>query len=349
MSVVVPTIRAGSLAPILRWMVENGRPIEKALREAALGEQIAENPDMPVPIYNAIEFLRRLAHVEGPDIGCRVALGIDLREIGVLGAVARARPTPRQALHVAAATMPYHCSHERFAVRNTEDGVEVVESWTIKLDAEALHLVQQYVAALIQALCAATGAAAPLLGRVELAPHPTVGVAHLRPWLGEVEPAKGPRLLIEIPARVADARLSPANGEDVRPPPDWRALRGEGDFIQSVQWTIAAMLGPGPVSVDAVASAAGMTRRTLQRRLSEKNLRFSDLLDGSRRDAALGLLTSGALPFGEVAARLGYANASALTRAVRRWTGETPRRLRNKTVSGCQRRIVARGDGGAQR
>ncbi|WP_333835082.1 helix-turn-helix transcriptional regulator [Rubrimonas sp.] len=348
MKPLVPTIRAGALAPILGWMAKSGRPVEAALRDAALGEQAVGDPDSPVPLLNAIELLRGLARAEGPDIACRVASGIEIQEIGALGAAIRARPTPRQALHVVSVLMPRHCTHERFTVENTASGVRVIESWSVRFDAEALHLAQQYVAALIRALCAATRGAAPLLDRVEIPPHPSVGVAHLARWLGRVEAAAAPRLVVEVPARVADARLAPLTGAHT-PPPEWTTLHADGDLLQSLRWTIAAMLGPEEVSLDSVAAAAGVTRRTLQRRLAAEGLTFSELLDGTRLDLAIRLLTQSAAPLGEVASRLGYANAPALTRAVRRWTGATPRAVREKGAAGLQGRNAAAGNGGAKR
>jgi AraC-like DNA-binding protein len=344
----VPTIRAGALTPILGWMVKSGRPVEAALREVALGEQAVDDPDSPVPLHNAIELLRRLARAEGPDIGCRVASGIDVQEIGALGAAMRARPTPRLALHVVAVLIPRHCTHERFVVENTASGVRVIETWCIQFDAEALHLTQQYVAALIRALCAATRSASPLLDRVEIPPHPAFGVAHLARWLGRVEAAAAPRLVVDIPSRVADARLAPMSG-DRTTLPEWTALDADGDLIRSLRWTIAAMLGPDAVSVDVVARAAGMTRRTLQRRLAAEGLTFSALLDATRIDLGMRLLTQSTAPLGEVASRLGYANTPALTRAVRRWTGVAPRTVREKGAVGLQGPNAAVGECGAKR
>lgn len=348
MSFKIPVVRAGALAPIIGWMLRSGRPVEAALREAGLGEHATSDPATPMPLHNAVELLRLLARAEGPDIACRVAAGIDVMEIGALGAAVRARPTPRQALHVAAVLIPRHCTHERFEAENSTDGLRVIESWVIRLDPEALHLTQQYVAALIQALCAATGAAGPLLDRVEISPHPAAGVAHLARWLGRVEAGATPRLMVDIPARVADARLAAMRSGQTLPS-DWTALQGDGDLLQSLRWTIAAMLGPREVSIDAVARAAGMTRRTLQRRLAAQGLTFSELLDTTRADAAMRMLAEGAAPLCDVASRLGYANASALTRAMRRWTGKTPRAFQETAPAKQADRIAAPVDGGAER
>jgi AraC-like DNA-binding protein len=184
------------------------------------------------------------------------------------------------------------------------------------------------------------------LDRVEIAPHPVAGVSHLVRWFGRVEAAASSRLVVEIPARVADARLGPARGLEA-PPAAWRALHADGDFVRSLRWAIAAMLGPGEVSIDAVARAGGMTRRTLQRRLAAEGIAFSDLLDATRADLAMRLLTEGAAPLAEVASRLGYANPPALTRAVRRWTGATPRMLRDGGTAGMEREDGEPADCGA--
>jgi hypothetical protein len=47
------------------------------------------------------------------------------------------------------------------------------------LEQHLRHVVQQYVAALIQALCVRSGAALPMFERVALVPHPVHGLAHL--------------------------------------------------------------------------------------------------------------------------------------------------------------------------
>ncbi|WP_333835320.1 helix-turn-helix transcriptional regulator, partial [Rubrimonas sp.] len=167
-------------------------------------------------------------------------------------------------------------------------------------------------------------------------------------WLGRVEAAAAPRLVVDVPVRVADARLAPLTGAPA-PPPEWTTLHADGYLLQSLRWTIAAMLGPDEVGLDAVAAAAGMSRRTLQRRLAAEGFTFSELLDATRADLAMRLLTEGRAPLGEVASRLGYANAPALTRAVRRWTGATPRTVREKAAAAPGNRIAAPAEDGVER
>jgi len=71
-----------------------------------------------------------------------------------------------------------------------------------------------------------------------------------------------------------------------------------------------------------VAAAAGLSERTLRRRLAAEGTAYQRLLDEVRETLALELL--GALPVQDVAVRLGYAEASSFILAFRRWTGRTP-------------------------
>jgi AraC-like DNA-binding protein len=85
-----------------------------------------------------------------------------------------------------------------------------------------------------------------------------------------------------------------------------------------------------PVTVDAVASALHMSRRTLQRQLAAASTSVRAELERARRDAALAMLRDGRSTIAEIATRLGFADASQFTRAVRRWTGEAPTALRRR-------------------
>ena len=67
-----------------------------------------------------------------------------------------------------------------------------------------------------------------------------------------------------------------------------------------------------------------MHTRTLSRRLEEFGTSFREIADEIRFEIAQQLLRQTSLDVGEIAASLGYARASAFTRAFRRWSGSTP-------------------------
>lgn len=78
------------------------------------------------------------------------------------------------------------------------------------------------------------------------------------------------------------------------------------------------------LGLDAVAARLLVSGPTLRRRLAQEGTSFQALKDAVRRDRAIVLLSRGDLPVEEVAARLGFSEASAFSRAFRRWTGAPP-------------------------
>jgi AraC-like DNA-binding protein len=85
-------------------------------------------------------------------------------------------------------------------------------------------------------------------------------------------------------------------------------------------------------TVEGVADALGVSRRTLQRRLEEQACTFSQLREEAIREAALAMLARKESPVEEVAFRLGFSSRTAFHRAIRRWTGQAPGALRAKSV-----------------
>jgi PAS domain S-box-containing protein len=82
----------------------------------------------------------------------------------------------------------------------------------------------------------------------------------------------------------------------------------------------------------AVAREAGVSLRTLQRRLQSLSWSVSKLRTEVFREIAEKMLAVGA-PVDEVVARLGFSSRSSFHRAFRRWTGTTPGAFRAPSAS----------------
>lgn len=67
-----------------------------------------------------------------------------------------------------------------------------------------------------------------------------------------------------------------------------------------------------------------MSRRTLQRRLSELGLTYQRLCDETRHELARRYLDDSSKSVTEVTFLLGFSEQSAFTRAFRRWSGMSP-------------------------
>ena len=91
---------------------------------------------------------------------------------------------------------------------------------------------------------------------------------------------------------------------------------------------------PESLSLEAVADRLHLSPRTLHRRLEEEGSGFRVIKDAIRRDIALARLTKTRQPVAQLAAELGYADASAFYRAVVAWTGLSPERFRKQPGNG---------------
>ena len=103
-----------------------------------------------------------------------------------------------------------------------------------------------------------------------------------------------------------------------------------GDAIADARAVIARRLGEGAVELGTVASRLNLSTRTLQRKLQDAGLSFSELVDQVRRELAERYLADNALDLVDIAFLLGYSEQSAFTRAYKRWAGNTPAAARGR-------------------
>lgn len=332
MAQTAPLIRTAALVPWVHWLRENGRPVTQRLEAAGLGFLDLEQPNAPAPLLLLLEFIRQQADAEGMDIGCRVVTETSVVALANLGLVALSATTLHDAFTRVSRYLPRHCSHEVITVEDHVDSVTVCEFWHFDFDATTLHLIEQYVAALLHSICRLARSPEHRNITYSMVPHPEAGLGHLRPWLGDrLEAASAPRLALQVPRAAADARLPAfelSASERVALTTDWARLRERGILSDSLEVTIMAMLPDARITTDLLAKCAGMTTRTLQRRLEDEGTSVSGLLDRTRRRIALEALEAGQPNLSELAAALGYMNPSAFSRAVRRWTGQSPRSFR---------------------
>ena len=83
-------------------------------------------------------------------------------------------------------------------------------------------------------------------------------------------------------------------------------------------------------TIDNTARRVGMPVRTLQRRLKESGLSYSELVEQTRYELACRLLDMPGAKMAAVAKALGYNDPSSFSRAFRRWTGMSPRAYRSR-------------------
>ncbi|GAA5443296.1 HTH-type transcriptional regulator VirS [Microbulbifer sp. NBRC 101763] len=117
--------------------------------------------------------------------------------------------------------------------------------------------------------------------------------------------------------------------------------QGEASLIEQVQQLIYCLMPLKRCSLQEVANQLGMHKRTLQRRLRDRNLVFEDLLDRIRRERAEYYLSTKQPPMSQISNMLGYREQSSFNRACYRWFGTTPMRVRRQMIASIAAREVS--------
>ena len=102
------------------------------------------------------------------------------------------------------------------------------------------------------------------------------------------------------------------------------------DVIARCKTVILEQLTSGEVSEEVMSRELHMSQRTLQRKLSEAETTYRQLVDDTRRDLALRYVSDPSRSLTDIAFLVGFSQQSAFTRAFRRWTGRSPSEYRDE-------------------
>lgn len=321
-------VRMGTLYPFLDVLRRAGCPIDRHLEKCRLLRQVHESdPEIYIPLASVLCFLERSSRAEGmEELGFLAGSQTRIHDLGEYGRLILAEPTVLQALRRA---------HQESSNYNTS-----VRFWMIP---EGNHL----------RLCREFRLTSP------------VGLSHadhfaqmmtwntLRYWAGSqwlpdeiVFQSRAPTTFelesrVGVRVRCAQASSSLLVPRSILAKP----IRADGqkivtkashphfdsapeDPIDALRNVIHAQLFEGYSDIRLAAEAAGMSVRTLQRRLVEVGLTYSRLLDDVRFTLAVSLMKNPEMKLIEIALDLGYDSPGSFTRAFRRWSGFSPKEFR---------------------
>lgn len=132
---------------------------------------------------------------------------------------------------------------------------------------------------------------------------------------------------IVLPSRDLDIRIAGAD-------PVMRSLLDEriqqmtssqgSEFSDDIRRLLRTRLTSAHCSAEDIAELLAMHRRTLSRRLKGSGMGYRAIANEIRFEIARQLLDDTEVPLCQIAVALGYSEASAFTRAFRRWSGQTP-------------------------
>ena len=98
----------------------------------------------------------------------------------------------------------------------------------------------------------------------------------------------------------------------------------EKSFREQVKGTLKRLLAGERPAIEHVARELRLSKRTLQRRLTEDGITFQQLTEEARRELARHYLLHSLLELNETAYLLGYEDANSFFRAFHDWEGTSP-------------------------
>lgn len=109
-------------------------------------------------------------------------------------------------------------------------------------------------------------------------------------------------------------------------------VQGSAGIAAQVRTSIANSLSQERASLPLIAQDLNLSQRTLQRKLSDADTSFQQLLDQTRQEMAQDYLRRRDLSLVDIAFLLGYQDQSAFNHAFKEWTGDSPGSYREKRV-----------------
>jgi AraC-like DNA-binding protein len=320
-------VRIGPVVAIPDLLQDFGVDPREALAEAGLEPSVFDDPDTTIPFTR----LGRLFSICVARTGCNhfgllVGQRAGASNLGLVGFLMQHSPDVGSALR----NLVLHLHlHDRGAVPTlaTDAGSAMLGYAIYRPEIEAADQIADGTIAIgcniMRKLCGPEWRASVVL----LAHRPPSEVAPFRKFFGAPLRFDAEQNALVFPVEWLERPLSGADPElhrMLRKQVDDLETRHGGDFPDQVRRVLRTSVLTRQATADEVAALFSVHSRTLNRRLQACGTSFQELADQCRYGIARQMLADSGVALSQVAAALDYADASAFTRAFKRWSGTTP-------------------------
>jgi AraC-like DNA-binding protein len=319
-------VRLATLLPIPSLLRDKGVDSTDLLASVGLDSTAFDDAENQMPFRTAGLLLQRCAEATGcPHFGLLVGQQSDVETLGRVGALMRQSPTVDAALR--SLILHLHLQNRGGIPTRSINGAHASMGYLIyQRDMPGTAQAHDLIAALsyniLRSMCGARWRPA------------AVTFSHARP--SDIKPYnrffKAP---LEFDADTTELRFEKTWLDRPLPGSDaalyallLRTLSTESaqfsDLAEQVRVALRTMIPTGRATEQSIAAVLGIPSRTLRRQLVAKGTSFRNLARETRYEIARQLLTDTGMAITDIAGVLEYADASAFTRAFRRWTNLSP-------------------------
>jgi len=332
------TVAAGLARGLIDLAVAKGADEAELAGRAHLDLALLEDVDNRVPFETYVTLMRAAKELSGdPALALHYGETNDMAQISVVGLIAAACETMAHAFvqlnRFGRLVVEFDGGPDRFRVEHDAQGIWIVDN---RENPNAFHELTE--STLARMICGprpygvtnlakaveVTHAAPPYAAEYERVFGAPVTFESARnavlidqKWMLH-RLATQPRYVFGILSERAEALLSKLNATST--------TRGR------VESLLMPILHTGDISMDAIAGGMGLSRQTLFRRLKAEGTSFEKVLDELRHQLSLHYLASKRVSVNETAYLVGFSEPAAFSRAFKRWTGQSPRDVRNGTA-----------------
>lgn len=325
----IPVFRAEHILPYLHFFQQHGISAESSLRRFKLPTDYSEAHDIYLPQIAALGALKDIAERQGVlDLAARVTTKLQLSDFG-------------DAIY----NTVKHSPSLLIAIRRLANIIKLEDS-SLSIGVKTYGNITWLIAQ------SSTGAEFDFneWSNVTLLMHTVREFAGSNWQPADIKLMSAQRELGFVQQHLPDSRVFWHPDESgISIPANFLSLTHTSDSIQGSQENtllddlqselglqgtlkglIAAYLPMGGLPIESLAEMAGVSSRSLQRRLKEQGLSYSELLDQTRFERAAHLLKNTDIKSLEIALEVGYTDASHFTRSFKRITNMTPREYRRE-------------------
>jgi AraC-like DNA-binding protein len=331
-----PTVGAGFARGLLTFAVSRGADRAALLAAAGLGERDLDDQDARVPFASYVALMRAGKAMSGdPALALHFGEAVDIADMSIVGLLGQAAESMLDAL---AQLNRYvrlvveaggGAGRDRFELQRDAGGLWVVD--TRPFPNQFPELTESAFAQIVCSMRKVVGW--PFVKAVEVTHADPGYAAEYRRVLGAPVTFGAPRNAMRFDEAWASHKLGllPRYVFGVlseRAETLMRRLEASGTTRGRVESLLMPVLHTGGTGMNAVAARMGVSRQTLFRKLKAEGTTFEALLDELRHRLALAYLGEAKLSVNETAYLLGFSDPAAFSRAFKRWTGRSPRSVR---------------------